>query len=92
MRRRLAHPDAEVRQPQEAVSLATQVVALSGKQDATALDLLGAALAGAGRFDEAAATANDAIHAAETAGQTALASAIRERAAGYRQQQPFIVR
>jgi Tfp pilus assembly protein PilF len=87
-----AHPDARVRQPHEAVALATQVVALTGKQDASSLDLLGAALAAAGRFDEAISTADEATRAADAAGQTALASAIRERAAGYRQHQPFIVR
>ena len=87
-----AHPDAQVRQPQEAVSLATQVVALSGKQDAPAHDLLAAALAAAGKFDEAVAVASDAIRAADAAGQTTLATAIRERVAGYRQHQPFVVR
>lgn len=87
-----AHADAQVRQPQEAVALATQIVALSGKPDAQALDLLGAALAASGRFEEAVATANDAVRAADASGQMGLATAIRERMAGYRQHQPFIVR
>ena len=86
-----SHADASVRRPNEAVTLATRIVELSGRQDPSALDLLGAALAAAGRFDEATAAASDALRGAETAGQAGLASEIRDRLDGYRQRQPFIV-
>jgi len=86
-----SHADASIRRPNEAVTIATRVVELSGRQDPSTLDLLGAALAAAGRFDEAIAAATDALRAAETTGQTGLASQIRDRLAGYRQRQPFIV-
>jgi tetratricopeptide (TPR) repeat protein len=85
-----ASPDPTVRQPAEALTLARQVSAGSAR-DAASLDLLAAALAAVGKFDEASAAATDAIRMADAAGQAALASQIRERLNGYRAGQPFLL-
>jgi tetratricopeptide (TPR) repeat protein len=86
-----AHPDAGIRRPAEAVALAMHVVAIGDKPEPVALDLLAVAQASAGNFVEAIRTANDAIRLAEAAGQSPLASQIRERLALYEQRRPFTV-
>lgn len=53
------------------------------------LDTLAAALAEAGRFDEAVATARRAIKLAAEAGDRALAEAVQRRCAGYEKNRPF---
>jgi len=49
-----------------------------------ALDGLAASYAATGRWDEAVATAEHAVHAATAAGDAGTAAAIRERLDGYR--------
>ena len=53
------------------------------------LDILAAALAEVGRFDQAVATAERAIRGAEKAGREDLAATIRQRCDLYRQHEPF---
>ena len=54
-------PDREVRDPVRAVVLAARAVQLTNRRDPTLLDVLAAAYASAGRFDEAVRTANVAL-------------------------------
>jgi tetratricopeptide (TPR) repeat protein/mono/diheme cytochrome c family protein len=77
--------DAAVRAPTEAVDLATQAVALTGRQDAQALDVLAVALASAGRFEDAVRTARDALALAQPPQATAIAArlALFERGEAY---------
>jgi Flp pilus assembly protein TadD len=53
--------DAAVRMPAEAVGLAERAAALTGRTDARALDALAVAYAAHGRFEDAAATAREAM-------------------------------
>jgi Flp pilus assembly protein TadD len=81
-------PDA-VRDPGDAVRLASRAADLSGRRDAQVLDVLAAAYAAAGRFAEASSTAE----AAETlaAGSAPdLAAQIRARLDLYRAGQPLM--
>ncbi len=61
-------PDSEVRDGVNAVELASEVSSRTGGQSARALDVLAAALAESGRFDEARATASQALALVRTAG------------------------
>jgi arylsulfatase A-like enzyme/Tfp pilus assembly protein PilF len=62
---RAAFPATEVRDAQQALALGERAVALAGRESMEALQLLAAAQAEAGRFDEAVATQDEAIRAAE---------------------------
>ncbi|HVP11456.1 MAG TPA: tetratricopeptide repeat protein [Phycisphaerae bacterium] len=55
------HPDARVRQPDEAVRLAQRAADLTRHQNPEVLDILAATCAVAGRFDQAAAAAQAAM-------------------------------
>jgi hypothetical protein len=88
-RRRLAtllatHPSAELRDPEQAVRVATRLCELTRYRDARDLDVLAAALASARRFEEAERTATRALALAEQANLPALSRGIRERLARYR--------
>ena len=78
-------PDAAVRSPAEAVRLAEIVCEKSHRQLPSALDTLAAAYAAAGRFDEAASTAGEAVKLLEQARKEAEAQAIRNRLKQYQQ-------
>jgi Tfp pilus assembly protein PilF len=83
-------PDPAFRDGPEAVRLAERAVQLSGKMaDAALLDTLAAALAEAGRFDEAVQTADRARELALARHQSQLAELIAKRQALYRQHQPY---
>jgi len=86
-----AHPDPAVRDPAEAARLAQRVTASGDTPDAAALDLLAAAQASGEHFDDAIKTATEALDLAQAAGQSPLASQIRERLALYRQHRPFVI-
>ena len=58
-------------------------VAVTGRNDATALDALAAAYASAGRFDQASTTARAALEVATRTKAEALAARIRARLAAY---------
>jgi len=81
------HPDAKFRDPNQAVRLAERASRLTDRQDATVLDVLAAAYAAAGRFDEAAATARAAL--ALLPGQSELASSIKLRLDLYTKGRPY---
>ncbi len=76
---------ADRRQIDEALRLAERAVALSEGKEANYLDTLAAAQAAAGRFGDAAATAERAVALARTNGQKALAAEIEPRLARYRE-------
>lgn len=74
-------PSDAMRDPPAAVRFAERAVALTGRQDANALDVLASALASAGAFDRAVEAADAALALKPT---LPLASAIRERRDLYR--------
>ena len=78
------HPDPALRNGSRAVALAEQVARLSGERDPQALDLLAAAQAEGGRFDDAVTTAARAAALARELGQADLAERIDARQALYR--------
>lgn len=81
-------PDSSARAPREAVSLAERAAALTGRTDAQTLDVLAAAYAAAGRFDEAAATAREAQGKA----RPDLAADIARRLSLYERREAFVDR
>ncbi|MHC4967156.1 MAG: tetratricopeptide repeat protein [Planctomycetota bacterium] len=82
-------PGEAARDGAEAVRLARRAAALTGRGDAGTLDALAAALAEAGRFDDATSTAQEALELAETAGNSGLAEEIRARLELYERQEPY---
>ncbi len=76
-------PDASVRNGDEAIALAERAVQLSNVRTLTLLDTLAAAYAEAGRFSEAAQTAQQALEMV-AATNAALARALGERVKLYR--------
>ena len=81
--------EARFRDGKEAVELASRGVALTRTNNAGALDTLGAALAEAGRFPEAADAARSAARLARTSGAAQLAQEIEGRRQRYERGQPF---
>jgi len=80
-------PDASLRDANQAIRFAEQAADLTGRQDASALDVLAAAYAAAGQFDRAVAVSETAIGRTPDA---ALAAAIRRRQGLYRQHTPYV--
>ena len=80
--------DAGLRNGPEAVQLAAEVVRGDGGSDPLSLDTLAAAYAGAGRWDDAVATASRAIRSAKENGTKGV-EAIRARLERYRAGQPY---
>jgi tetratricopeptide (TPR) repeat protein len=72
----------------EAVDLATKACKLTGYQYPEALDVLAAAYAETGQFEDAALAARRALEIAQALGQKELADAIRQRLELYGQQKP----
>lgn len=85
------HPNAEIRDGAEAVRLAEGVCEASGRKDAAFLDTLAAAYAETGRFQQAIATATEALSVAQASGKADLATAIRSRIELFKAGQPFRV-
>jgi Flp pilus assembly protein TadD len=83
------HPDPHKRDPARAVALAEQACLATDHGRAPLLDALAAAYASAGRFDDAVATARRALTLAESARQTALATALAQRLRLYQDHRPF---
>ena len=81
-------PDAALRDGPEAVRLAERACTPARKPGPHALDVLAAAYAETGRFDEAETTASYAVNQARSAGDEAMVRAIEERIAGYRAGRP----
>jgi Flp pilus assembly protein TadD len=78
------HPLAGVRNGAEAVRLAEQACSLTRRQEPGMLDTLSAALAEAGRFDEASRTAQEARSRALAVGDNATAEAATQKLALYK--------
>ncbi|NIP93695.1 MAG: tetratricopeptide repeat protein, partial [Akkermansiaceae bacterium] len=83
------HPDDELRDPEEALRLATRLVGGEGGDKPEFLDTLAAAQAGSGRFEEAITTARRGVTLARAAGQEQLAGRIEEKIAHYERSEPF---
>ena len=79
-------PEAAIRDPDRALRFAERAAELTERRDASALDILAAAYASAGRFDEAVATCDLAFTLKP---DTALERSIRTRQALYRQGLPY---
>jgi tetratricopeptide (TPR) repeat protein len=86
----VAHADAASRRPARGRELAERIVAATARQDPDALDVLAAADAALGRFDEAIATASEALSLAATG--SSLADDIRHHIADYRQQRTITLK
>jgi len=82
------HPDPSVRNGPRARELASEVVSRTQRTNAGALDVLGAAHAECGEFEQARQLASEALALAETHGLQANASAIRARLAAYTENRP----
>jgi tetratricopeptide (TPR) repeat protein len=81
--------DPGLRDSGEAVRLAEALTVESDRRDAYALDLLAAALASDGRFDQAVTIAAEARDRASRDGNGALADSIQQRLALYRSGQSY---
>jgi tetratricopeptide (TPR) repeat protein len=81
--------DPALRDPALAVSLAERAAALSPAPDPSVADTLAAALAAAGRYDEAVRVAEQALAQVEAAGPPELAAGVRARVALYRAGRPY---
>jgi tetratricopeptide (TPR) repeat protein len=84
-----ACPESTLRNGPQAVQLAELLVRSTGSQHPIALDVLGVALAEAGRFPEARDAARRALELAREQGLTDRADAIAARIEGYTQNRPF---
>src|SRR6185436_9047730 len=80
-------PDAALRDANQAIQFAEQAADLTGRQDASALDILAAAYAAAGQFDRAVAASDAALGLKPDA---ALAAAIRRRQELYTRHEPYV--
>jgi spermidine synthase len=78
------------RDTSEALRLSARALALATRPDANALDTRAAALAAAGRFAEAVATAERAVALAREAHDETLATTAALRLAGYRRRVAFV--
>ena len=84
-----SHADSSVRDGAESLRLADQLVQQGNSQDAEALDILAAALAETGRFDQAAQRARQAMGIMQAGGLTAQAERVRRRIDLYVQNQAY---
>jgi arylsulfatase A-like enzyme/Flp pilus assembly protein TadD len=82
-------PDASLRDGTRAVTVAERAVALTSRREPRVLDVLAAALAEAGRFDDAVAAAREAETLAAAGSAPALVAAIAARRAGYERDSPY---
>jgi tetratricopeptide (TPR) repeat protein len=79
-------PDVAIRDSEGALRFAERAADLTERRDASALDILAAAYASAGRFDDAIATCDLALRLKP---DVALERSIRARQALYREHQPY---
>jgi thiol-disulfide isomerase/thioredoxin len=82
------HPDDQLRNGADAVRLAEAAIKTAGRVPSL-LDTLAAAYAEVGRFDEAVATATEAIRLAVSRGQPQLSARIKSRLPSYEAGQPW---
>ena len=81
--------DDSIRNPDTAVTLAATLVDRTAGQDATALDVLAAALAATGQFDRAVETAERTLAVLGSTADPGTVAAARARLALYRQRQTY---
>jgi tetratricopeptide (TPR) repeat protein len=86
----VTHADERRRRVGQALRLAREACEATGGRDPRALDVLAAALAAAGRFPEATATAERAAASAAERGQPELSVAITDRIRLYERGRPFV--
>jgi tetratricopeptide (TPR) repeat protein len=86
-----AHSNASVRQPIEAVQLSERAAAFTNYASADAMDVLAAAYASAGRFNDAVRAGTEALRLLERTPHGALVNGVRARVGLYRRHVPFIV-
>ena len=79
----------KLRNPEQAIERALLACGMTDYRTAEVVDTLAVAYAAAGKFREAIETANKAMRAAESAGNTALARRIRSRLDLYKAEKPF---
>jgi tetratricopeptide (TPR) repeat protein len=84
-------PDAAVRQPAEALRLATSAAEATGFRDPRSLDVLAAALAAVGRYEEAASRARLALGMLPPATADGHRVGIEHRLALYERRQAFVL-
>jgi tetratricopeptide (TPR) repeat protein/mono/diheme cytochrome c family protein len=84
------HPDPHVRDAGQAISLAERAVSLTDSRDPVMLDVLAAAYAAGGHFDEAAASAQAAIDLGSVHASSGTLANIEQRLALYQQHQPYV--
>jgi Tfp pilus assembly protein PilF len=82
-------PEDGVRNGPRAVEVAERAVSLTARQDTMSLDTLSAAYAEAGRFDDAVATAREAVALAERQGNRGAASELAGRLRLFQMRQKF---
>lgn len=82
-------PDPEVRDGREALSLAEEVLRASGSRSAEAMEVLAAAYAEVGRFEDAVRTAERAASLARSSGRKDLARSIEAQLRNYKARRPF---
>jgi len=83
------HPDAGIRDPNEAMKLAERAAGMTGNRDAGALDTLAAAYALAGRYKKAVETGQKAFEVAKRVRDHELANEIEERLRLYQFECPY---
>ena len=80
-------PSASLRNPVEATEIAERAVALTDHHEAAVLDVLAAAQAASGRFDEAVTTCTAALALGPP---PVLAESILRRQGLYKQRRPYV--
>ncbi len=82
-------PDDSLRDAEEAVKRAERVAEKFGDHDPTSLDVLAAAYAEAGRFEEAVKIAEKAVEISSSQGKSELCDQIQDRLKLYSEKQPY---
>lgn len=83
------NPDPSVRDGARAVTVAERAAILTDRREPRVLDVLAAALAEAGRYDDAVAVAREAEKLAAERSAPALVAAIAARRASYERESPY---
>ena len=83
------HREDKFRNPDEAIQLAQRACELTNYQDPGSADILAAAYAAAGRFDDAVATAEKAVQLTASGDNKQRHQATLNRLQLYRQQKPY---
>ena len=82
-------PDDKIRNGAESLRIAQRAAELTAHHQPTILETLAAAYAETGQFEQAAATANQALQSAQSLGQTNLIPKIQQALELYRARRPF---